>query len=117
MEHMGVVLVILLSLCRTLCGADLPLVTSKLAKRRGSGGWVGGQGEPGHLGVATDSCRIERVSIHELTVERFQKDFENEMPVIVTGVTDGWPAKRKWRKKEMMKRCVKAIDGQIKFTA
>ena len=101
-------LAILFSLYRTPCGADLPLVTSKPAKRRGSGGWVGGQGELGHSGAAADSCGIERVSIHELTLERFQKDFENEMPVIVTGVTDGWPANRNWRKKEMMKRWVNA---------
>ena len=45
--------------------------------------------------VFTDT--IERIGVNDLTVDEFIERYEKgSKPVIITGVTDEWPAKKEW---------------------
>ena len=52
------------------------------------------------LDVSTLIDSIERVHVDKITVEEFIQKYEKgSLPVIITGVAEGWPAWQQWQVK------------------
>ena len=54
--------------------------------------------------VAARACPgIDRVSLAELSVERFESDYRGVKPVILTGATAAWGASERWQKAALLR--------------